>query len=74
MHCYDCLAADRTTVAAAVCGSCGAALCAEHVHEERKQVRQVVGMGKATHDPPARRLLCAVCSYATHKVSTEDEP
>ncbi|MER7895740.1 DUF2180 family protein [Streptomyces sp. NPDC003007] len=74
MQCYDCLAADRTTVAAAVCVSCGAGLCAEHVREENREVRQVVGMGKATHDPPARRLLCAACSFAVHRVSTEDQP
>ncbi|MBX9399253.1 DUF2180 family protein [Streptomyces sp. TRM72054] len=69
MWCYDCLAQDRTTTASAVCRSCGAAVCAEHVREERKEVRQLVGMGKATHDAPARNLLCEMCFHAEHTTS-----
>ncbi len=74
MQCYDCLALDRTTTAVAVCCSCGAALCAEHVRAEGKEIRQLVGMGKATRDPPARQLLCAVCFHAEHKPSADGGP
>ncbi|MER7407887.1 DUF2180 family protein [Streptomyces sp. NPDC000070] len=72
MQCYDCLALDRTTTAVAVCRSCGAAVCGEHVRDERKEVHEVVGMGKATHDPAARNLLCSVCSHAERQVSEEE--
>ncbi len=67
MQCYDCLGMDRTTTAAAVCSMCGAAVCAEHVHEEREQIQELVGMGKATHDSPARKMLCLICARAEHR-------
>ncbi|PAZ17148.1 hypothetical protein CLM62_03975 [Streptomyces sp. SA15] len=64
MQCYECLALDRTTPASAVCASCGAALCSEHVSEQGKEIRHLTGMGKATHERRARKFLCPVCSAA----------
>lgn len=64
MNCYDCLVLGRTTVAAAVCNSCGAGLCMEHTSDEYRLVHRLVAMGKATHDRKARVLLCQTCSEA----------
>ncbi|RZB15351.1 DUF2180 family protein [Streptomyces sp. F001] len=67
MNCFDCLALERVSTAVAICRSCGAALCSERVQNETKTITQLVGMGKATHEPAARELLCGVCSRAVHE-------
>ena len=72
MQCYDCLVDDHVTTAVAVCSSCGAALCEEHVRAEHREIRQLVGVGRATHEPSARRLVCGVCYRAESPPSASE--
>ncbi|MGW3625244.1 DUF2180 family protein [Streptomyces sp. NPDC000880] len=64
MNCYDCHAADRSVTAVAICGSCGAALCADHARSTPQTVHRVNGMGVATLPRAARRITCFTCARA----------
>ncbi|MFI1393435.1 DUF2180 family protein [Streptomyces sp. NPDC020681] len=71
MNCYDCQAADRGVTAVAICGSCGAALCAVHARTTSRSVHRVNGMGVATLPLAARRITCFTCARAETQLQTE---
>ncbi|MET8677006.1 DUF2180 family protein [Streptomyces sp. NPDC004647] len=52
--------------ALAVCTLCGAGLCPLHVQVEKQELHEFAGMGKTSHDQPARRLVCTTCAKAEH--------
>jgi hypothetical protein len=63
MNCLDCQPDE--TPAVAVCGRCGAGLCAEHLVESDEYLmftRPINRLVPAT--PPARKLRCARCTAA----------
>jgi hypothetical protein len=64
MNCYECVRLGRVSEAVAVCRLCGAAVCSDHVHSEKVQVREPAQPGKVIHDQSARRLTCPVCRAA----------
>ncbi|MGN9760988.1 DUF2180 family protein [Streptomyces sp. SD31] len=68
MNCYECVQLDRTVAAVAVCTVCGAGVCADHVHTERKQLREPASPGKVIHEQPARQMTCPVCRHAEESV------
>jgi hypothetical protein len=64
--CYQCTrAAGQDAAVVAICQSCGALLCADHVVERAVTLTAVVGMGRH-HSvwPPARILRCPGCDAA----------
>ena len=64
MNCYDCLARQKLTTAAAVCARCGAGLCLDHVHVAPQAVHESAGTGRSVHTSDARRFTCGVCHEA----------
>lgn len=58
MHCYFCQRAGVSTWAVAVCRSCGAACCIDHL-EERAHAGRAAGMLPML--PPRVEMLCARC-------------
>ncbi|MEU3268254.1 DUF2180 family protein [Streptomyces bacillaris] len=62
---YECRREGRVAASAeAVCQHCGAGVCADHVRVEMQEPHQQAGLGKRTHNLPARRMLCTVCEAA----------
>jgi hypothetical protein len=63
MNCLDCQPDEVAAVA--VCGRCGAGLCAEHLIEtdEYLTFRMPINM-PVEASPPARKLRCARCAAA----------
>ncbi|RCG13960.1 DUF2180 family protein [Streptomyces diacarni] len=68
MKCYDCAVTGDTatedTVAIGVCRRCGLVVCADHGRVTQVLVHRPNGVGKATSDRPARRVLCSPCHSA----------
>jgi hypothetical protein len=63
MNCLDCHPSD--TPAVAICGRCGAGLCAEHVIESDEHLTFLMPINRPMPaDPPARKLRCARCAAA----------
>lgn len=57
MNCYECA---RPNPAVAVCRSCGAGLCRDHVRVRGEELHEIVGPGPS-RTARGRRLLCGVC-------------
>jgi hypothetical protein len=63
MNCLDCQ--PEETAAVAVCGHCGAGLCAEHLIESEERLTFTMPINRPVPaDPPARKLRCARCTAA----------
>lgn len=60
MNCYDCISDGRTTVAVAICTSCGAGLCGDHTRLEVHDQTQPATPGNPSHHR-TRSLICASC-------------
>ncbi|MEU6394673.1 DUF2180 family protein [Streptomyces sp. NPDC046939] len=67
MNCYDCHQAGTPTAAVAVCRTCGAALCPDHLKVSTQEIHRQEGMGLSTSRQPARRLTCPTCHDAEHR-------
>ncbi|MFK0295005.1 DUF2180 family protein [Streptomyces sp. NPDC090442] len=65
MHCFDCAALGRETVAVALCQGCGAGQCSAHVIVAQRAVRRLAGLGQVSSPDPARRMTCAACHGAS---------
>jgi len=79
MNCLDCH--PHTTPAVAICGRCGAGLCAEHIIEGEEHLTFTAPINRVVEvSPPARHLRCdrcaaAECAQAQRKPYDEaDEP
>ena len=65
MNCLDCHS--ETTPAVAVCGRCGAGLCAEHLIESDEHLTFLMPINRRVRAaPPARKLRCVPCTAAEH--------
>ncbi len=65
MNCLNCH--PDQTPAVAVCGRCGAGLCAEHVSESDEYLTFLMPVNRPVPaSPPARKLRCARCAAAEH--------
>ena len=65
MNCLDCHPDEAPAVA--VCGRCGAGLCAEHVIESEEYLTFLMPINRPVPAaPPARKLRCARCAAAEH--------
>jgi len=63
VNCLDCQPYD--TAAVAVCGRCGAGLCAEHLVESEEYLTFVLPINRPVPAAvPARKLRCARCTAA----------
>ena len=63
MNCLDCHPDEMTAVA--VCGRCGAGLCAEHLIETDEYLTFPMAIyASAEASPPARKLRCLRCAAA----------
>ena len=63
MNCLDCLPDEIPAVA--VCGRCGAGLCAEHLIESDEHLTFQMPINRpVAAEPPARKLRCARCAAA----------
>ncbi|GGQ19705.1 DUF2180 family protein [Streptomyces roseolilacinus] len=60
MNCYECA---RPNPAVAVCRSCGAGLCRDHVRVRGEELHETVGPGPS-QPVRGRRMLCGVCTDA----------
>jgi hypothetical protein len=62
MNCYVCGQKDVQRAAVALCHSCSAGLCVEHVVERAQDITTTVPLGRIVTLPvAARELLCHVC-------------
>ena len=65
MNCLECHPRERPAVA--VCGRCGAGLCAGHIVESDDWLTFVMAINRPMRSaPPARKLRCARCAAAEH--------
>jgi hypothetical protein len=63
MNCLDCH--PQITPAVAICGRCGAGLCAEHIVESDDYLTYTATINRQVQvSPPTRRLRCTVCAAA----------
>ncbi len=63
MNCLDCH--PNETPAVAVCGRCGAGLCAEHLIESDQYLTFLMPINRPVPvDPPTRKLRCMRCTAA----------
>jgi len=60
MYCFDCQSQGRTTVAAGICTSCGAGVCAGCVQMEFRDHSTTAGPGTPTPHR-TRSLTCQTC-------------
>jgi hypothetical protein len=68
MNCYDCIGDGRTTPAVAICTSCGAALCGDHVRLETRDHTQAATPGNPSHHR-TRSLICTGCDSVLRTVA-----
>ena len=65
MNCLDCPDINRPTAAVGVCHSCGAGVCKVHAHVYDHYLTRTEPIDQLiTIEPPARLILCGVCSAA----------
>ena len=65
MNCFDCGAHGGDAAAVAVCGDCGAAVCAGHAHVTARWLTRTMAINRVVAvEPPARTIRCAVCQAA----------
>lgn len=63
MNCLDCH--PRDTPAVAICGRCGAGLCAEHIVETDDYLTFTAPINRPVQvSPPVRHLRCSRCAAA----------
>lgn len=66
MDCFDCAEQNTNAPAVGTCTDCGAGMCLQHAHAERRPVtcRITAGMAPVHHpaQQPARTLRCPSCS------------
>lgn len=65
MNCFEIAHTGPEVPAVAVCARCGAGLCREHAitHPDHLMVTRPVNR-RVRVQPPARRILCGVCTAA----------
>ena len=65
MNCFDCAALGGDAAAVAVCGDCGAAVCAGHAHVTARWLTRTMVINRVVAvEPPARTIRCSVCQAA----------
>ena len=65
MNCYVCAQREVQRAAVALCHSCSAGLCGEHVFERPHDITITVPLGRIVTLPvAAREILCHVCKEA----------
>jgi hypothetical protein len=63
MNCLDCH--PRTAAAVAICGRCGAGLCAEHIIETEDHLTFIAPINRSLQVAPSvRHLRCSRCAAA----------
>lgn len=65
MNCFDCAGLGITREAVAVCGDCGAGICADHAHVTPRWLTRTLVVNRVVAiEPPARSIRCGVCQAA----------
>ena len=74
MNCFDCAALNITGEAVAVCGECGAGICAAHAHVTPRWLTRTMVINRVVAiEPPARSIRCGVCEAARESVDASRE-
>ena len=65
MNCLDCASTGRPAVAVAVCHTCGAAACLDHLVVRPHHLTRTVPINQVVVvEPPARLVWCTTCTAA----------
>ena len=73
MNCLDCTGSSVSTVAVAVCHSCGAGVCTDHANIRDHYLTRTEPIDQVVRiEPPARLIWCGACAAANEAAAHHD--